>query len=173
VARGRILIVDGDGPFRAVLHAYLVERGHLVDALADGRAALARWDEIHPALVVTDLGGGDLDGFDFIAALARRGDRPSVLVCTPLQAAAQWDRAVLDALGVAELVTRPAAFPALAAKIEELLDARAQSGPRLSAPVATQALAAAGGEEEPTLPSTPRGKGTGKGRRPVATGPKR
>ncbi len=167
---GRILIVDGAGAYRSLLQAYLAERGHIVAALADGREALARFEELDPALVVTDLQAGGLDGLDFIAALRRRPRPPSVLLCTPLRAAAQWSRDVLEVLGIDDVVLRPAAFPELAVTAEKLLEQRALAHPapaKATPPRARpEALAsagraapafpveafAAGGAQEPTRP---------------------
>jgi DNA-binding response OmpR family regulator len=145
--RGRLLLVDPDATFRTVAVAFLGERGYDVHAFADGREALARIDELRPALVITDLAGEDLDGLELIAELRRAAVAPAVMLCTRLRAVEGWSSAHLAELGVADVVVRPVGFPALLERIESLL---APALPAVAVSSAVPVAAAAmGGEREP------------------------
>ena len=61
--RGRVLIVEDDGPLRELLALLLDEAGYEARAVGDGRAALAAAADWRPDLIVLDLVLPGLSGF--------------------------------------------------------------------------------------------------------------
>lgn len=120
-AAARVLVVDPDVRFGLLLKGYLEERGWAADWVSDGRKALANWDSYNPHVVVTELQGEDLDGFEFLDALTRLPWPPPVVVCTRLKGASTWTHKTLRRLGVRRLLVRPVRFPKLAETLEQLM----------------------------------------------------
>ncbi len=118
----RVLHVEPDEEFAKLVRGYLGSKGWDVQWLDDGRKALAAWDDYAPDLLITELQGIDLDGFEFILEVANLADPPGIVVCTDLVGAGSWDRAALDSLGVHAALVRPLRFPELGATLTEALD---------------------------------------------------
>lgn len=78
----RLLLVEDDADLRRVLEAALREAGHAVEAVANGRAALAAFEREPPDLLLLDLLMPEMDGFSLMAALYRKGlrDKSRVLL---------------------------------------------------------------------------------------------
>jgi CheY-like chemotaxis protein len=74
----KILVVENDDDNRDAMREALEDEGYAVETAPDGAAALARMVGELPALVVTDLVMQVMDGFEFVAEMARRGLRPPV-----------------------------------------------------------------------------------------------
>ncbi len=117
----RVLVVDPDERFGKLLKGYLEGRGWQVEWVSDGRKALARWREIGPDLVVAELQGEELDGFEFIETISRMPKAPPVVVCTRLGGVSAWTDQGLDVLGVRAVLARPIRFDELGATLESIL----------------------------------------------------
>jgi CheY-like chemotaxis protein len=117
----RVLVVDPDERFGKLLKGYLEERGWQVEWVSDGRKALSRWREIGPDLVVTEIQGEELDGFEFIEAVGRMPKAPPVVVCTRMGGVTAWNDKSLESLGVVAILARPIRFPDLGATLEGIL----------------------------------------------------
>ena len=76
----RILLVEADVEARAALTRALALRGYRVDAVADGRTALDRWEAARPDVVLLDLGLPDMDGLAVIRRIRRDGPTPIVIL---------------------------------------------------------------------------------------------
>jgi PAS domain S-box-containing protein len=76
----RALVVDDDPDLRQHLRGLLEKAGWEVDEAADGRDALARLASQKPGLILLDLVMPEMDGFEFLAELHRRGEGGSVPV---------------------------------------------------------------------------------------------
>jgi CheY-like chemotaxis protein len=120
-ATARVLICDPDIRFGLLLKEFLEGQGWSADWVADGRKALAQWEALLPDLVVTELQGEDLDGFEFLDAMTRIAHPPPVVVCTRLKGVQGWDQGVLRSLGVRRVLARPVRFPAVAQMLEEVM----------------------------------------------------
>jgi len=130
----RVLLVDPDLRFGLLLKGYLEEKGWTAEWVPDGRKALAHLANWRPDLVVTELQGEDLDGFEFLESLHRLAPPLPVVVCTRLAGAQAWTDGVLRQLGVRAVLVRPVRFPELAATLEEVLAQLTGSMPALSFP---------------------------------------
>jgi CheY-like chemotaxis protein len=117
----RVLIVDPEVRFGLLLKRYLEERGWNAQWVSDGRKALAKWKDLNPHIVVTELQGEDLDGFEFLEALARLPWAPPVVVCTRLKGVETWSGTVVAGLGVRRVLSRPIRFPRLAEVLEQVM----------------------------------------------------
>jgi DNA-binding response OmpR family regulator len=74
-----VLLVDDDAAIRKAVASGLELEGFEVVPASGGRAALAAAEQVHPAVVLLDLGMPDLDGMEVLRRL--RGDGDDVPVC--------------------------------------------------------------------------------------------
>ncbi|MEM7482358.1 MAG: response regulator [Acidobacteriota bacterium] len=117
-AAGRILIVEDDTETRSLMRRMLDSDGWAVDEAANGRIGLERVAEAAPDLILLDLMMPEMDGFDFLEAMRRRGrkERIPVVVVTAKELTAE-DRLRLN--GYVETIVHKGAMPQ-AAFLEEL-----------------------------------------------------
>lgn len=118
----RVLIVDPDEAFSKLVRGYLGSKGWEVNWVDDGRKALAAWDDYAPDLLITELQGVDLDGFEFILEVGELAAPPGIVVCTNLVGAGRWDEGELSSIGVSAALVRPLRFPELGATLTKTLD---------------------------------------------------
>ena len=78
----RILIVDDDAALLRLLSLRLRHEGHEVIEASSGEAALAKLDHELPALLITDLRMGGMDGLQLFEAVHRRHPLLPVLMLT-------------------------------------------------------------------------------------------
>ena len=76
----RVLLVDDDDAFRRVMSGELARRGHTVNSVATGAAALAQAAEAD--VILLDLHLPDMDGIDVLKRLRAADVRAGVLVLT-------------------------------------------------------------------------------------------
>jgi len=119
----RALLVDPDVRFGLLLKSYLAEHGWQLVTVSDGREALRRWDEIRPALVLSEIDGEDMDGLEFMAAVRALPDAPPVAICSRSPGVRSWDRTALDTLGISSVIVRPLLFADLLREIRRLVEA--------------------------------------------------
>ncbi len=120
-SRARVLVVDPNVRFGLLLKGFLETRGWGALWVSDGRKALRDWERLRADVVVTELDGEDLDGFEFVAAVRRRSPTLPVIVCTRLAGAANWSPADRQALGVQAVLVRPLQFIQLHSTLESVL----------------------------------------------------
>ena len=99
------MVVEDDRRIAAMLAKGLRSRGHAVDVVATGSAALARLDRGDIDIQVLDLGLPDMDGLDVLRQLAATGSTVPVIVVTARSDPSDRDTAL--ALGVAAYITKP------------------------------------------------------------------
>jgi two-component system KDP operon response regulator KdpE len=113
----KILAADDDAQLLRALRISLVARGYEVETAADGAQAIAAAVDLHPDLVMLDLGMPRLDGIEVIEGLRGWSDVP-ILVVSGRTAEAEKVRA-LDA-GADDYVTKPFQVEELLARIRAL-----------------------------------------------------
>jgi len=107
--RGRVLLVDDDPDNLAIVRWQLRELGLNVDTASDGRIALEKARQQAYALVITDIGMPNLDGFGFARALRTleaRCDRRRAPVIA-LSAHARADDGACEDAGIDAYLTKP------------------------------------------------------------------
>jgi DNA-binding response OmpR family regulator len=117
----RVLIVDPDIKFGLLLKGYLEGRGWKAEWVEDGRLALQHWDLYRPDLLIAELQGKDLDGFELLDSISRLEAAPPVVVCTRLAGVQTWDDSTFRKLGVRAVLVRPVRFPEVARTLEEVM----------------------------------------------------
>ncbi|HEY2888416.1 MAG TPA: response regulator transcription factor [Candidatus Limnocylindrales bacterium] len=120
----RILLVEDDAEARTALSRALALKGYRVDAVADGRTALERWEASRPDVVLLDLGLPDLDGLTVIRRIRRDGATPIVILSGRF-----LEREKVGALeaGADDYVTKPFGLDELHARLRVAL--RHAAGP--------------------------------------------
>lgn len=115
----RLLIVEDDEPLRDLLRRGLVEDGHVVDALSDGRECEAYLAGGAYDVLLLDLNLPYEDGLSILRRLRKGGDRTPVLILT-----ARDDTpdvvAGLDA-GADDYLRKPFTFDELEARLRSLV----------------------------------------------------
>ena len=79
--RSRVLIVDDDGPFRALACELLQAEGFdVVGEAADAASALTSVRSLRPSVVLLDVQLPDLDGFEVARQLAEESEPPMIVL---------------------------------------------------------------------------------------------
>ena len=114
----RILLVDDDARLAAVIRQSLIDRGHVVDAEADGRNGLdAARSDGYDAIVLDVMLPG-VDGVSILRTLRREGTKTPVLIVTARDATDDVI-AGLDA-GADDYVRKPFALGELEARLRAI-----------------------------------------------------
>lgn len=106
MAKKRILIVEDEEEYRALMESVLGEAGYEVSAAANGQDGIALYAERAPDLVLLDVMLPDMIGFD-IAAAMRKAGRPKtpILFCSVRSAASSLAQGLRA--GSADYVLKP------------------------------------------------------------------
>ena len=101
----KVLVVDDEPSVRDVLSRFLVERGYLVDAAADGHEALAMIRADMPDIVLLDLKMPRLGGIELLQLLREEGVDVAVIT---ISGHADEDTARESLrLGAADFINKP------------------------------------------------------------------
>ncbi|MDQ4215021.1 response regulator [Microbacterium sp. ASV81] len=119
----KLLVADDDPQLVRALRITLAAHGYEVIAAADGAAAIAAAAQLHPDIVLLDLGMPKLDGIAVIEALRGWSDVPILVVSGRTGSADKVD--ALDA-GADDYVTKPFQVDELLARLRAL--ARRRTG---------------------------------------------
>jgi DNA-binding response OmpR family regulator len=121
----RVLVVDDDPTVSDVVRRYLERAGYEVDHAADGLAALDRFADRLPDLVVLDLMLPGVDGLEVCRRLREGGSGVPVIMLTALGEEA--DRVLGLQLGADDYVTKPFSPRELVLRVQSVL--RRAAGP--------------------------------------------
>ena len=113
----RILLVDDEPAIVRAVRANLGSRGFRVDVAESGGEALERV-ELHPDLILLDLGLPDLDGLDLIRTLRGRARAPIIVLSAR---GAERDKVRALDLGADDYLTKPFGVEELLARIRVAL----------------------------------------------------
>ncbi len=123
----RVLVVDDDPHIREVVRFALEKAGHLVTEAADGRAALARFDEVAPEVVVLDVLMPELDGLEVCRELRKKTQVPILFLSSRDD---ELDRVLGLELGADDYVVKPFSPRELTARVKAMLRrAQGAAGP--------------------------------------------
>ncbi len=136
-ARGaRILVAEDNAVNRRIVEAMLGKLGYVVTSVADGRAAVAAWEEAiekgEPyALILMDVMMPELDGSRASAEIRQReapGEHVPIIALTA--SVLEEDRARCLAAGMEDVLPKPVTRDALAASLARWLAAGTTTGDR-------------------------------------------
>jgi signal transduction histidine kinase len=77
-----ILLVDDEEGLRKVLGLSLMDRGYAIHSAGDGYQALALFDKVRPAIVLTDIKMPGMDGIDLLQAIKQRDPDAEIIMIT-------------------------------------------------------------------------------------------
>ena len=80
--KSKILIIDDDTSLRRIVEYNLQEAGYAVGTAASGEEGLRLFDEISPALVITDMKMPGMDGVQVLKAVKERSPETLVIMIT-------------------------------------------------------------------------------------------
>ena len=150
----RVLLADDSAVMRSLLRMVLQPQTWLeiVAAAANGKEALAAFEELHPDLVLLDIEMPGMNGLEVLSGIRRRDRKVPILMCSTLTS--RGARITLEALarGATDYVTKPGAQTGLGQGVETLTR---ELVPKILAlfPADLQTRAAA--DPRPALPPIP------------------
>ncbi len=120
MTRERILVVDDEANARTALAELLKEEGYAVETAADGFKALAKFEEHHPALILTDLKMPGMDGVELLQKA--RGLDPDVEVVVMTAFGAVDTAVAAMRAGASDYLTKPLNMDELVLVLERSLE---------------------------------------------------
>ncbi len=130
MAPERVLVVDDDASLRRMLSRTLAAEGFVVEAVADGGAALAAAERSVPDVVVLDVAMPGLDGVAVCRRLRAKGLGVPVLMLTARDAVE--DRVTGLQAGADDYLVKPFAVAELVARLRALTRRSARVAGRLA-----------------------------------------
>ena len=119
-----ILVVDDEPKIVRLAQDYLERGGFRVQAVGDGKSALAAARQTRPDLVVLDLNLPEMDGLDVCRTLRRESDVPIIMLTARVE---ETDRLIGLELGADDYIVKPFSPRELVARVRVVLR-RVQSG---------------------------------------------
>ncbi|NIK70401.1 response regulator transcription factor [Paenibacillus sp. BK720] len=120
-----IMIVEDEAILREISKDYFLNEGYKVLEAADGKAALALFQEHEMDLIVLDIMLPELDGWSVCRRIRKSSDVPIII----LTARVDEDDTLLGfELGADDYVTKPYSPPVLLARAKRLLESRNRIG---------------------------------------------
>jgi len=114
----RVLVAEDDPGLRSVLERGLHEQGYVVDAVADGTAALSYLRSYTYEVVVLDWRMPSTTGVEVVRAMRARGDRTPVLMLTARDATEDRVEGLNE--GADDYLVKPFTFAELVARLSAL-----------------------------------------------------
>jgi two-component system alkaline phosphatase synthesis response regulator PhoP len=116
--REKILIVDDEKKMVKILKTTLDNEGYVTVEAYDGEAALERWRQERPDLVVLDVLMPRMDGFEFCRRVRETSDTPIIILSAKTE---ELDKLEGLGLGADDYMTKPFSPRELVARIRALL----------------------------------------------------
>ncbi|BAZ30481.1 winged helix family two component transcriptional regulator [Cylindrospermum sp. NIES-4074] len=113
----KIMIVDDDSSVRNLIYRFL-SRKYQIESAADGKTALALFDQFNPALVILDWNLPDANGYHLCQEMQRR---TNVLVMILTSRNDEADKIRVLAAGADDFMTKPFSLAEVEVRIEALL----------------------------------------------------
>lgn len=114
----RILLVDDEPELRRMLRRYLQAEGFEVAEAADGPAALTRFRDLSPDLIMLDVAMPGMDGFAVLQEIRRSSDTPVIMLTARTE---EIDRVLGLTIGADDYVAKPFSPRELVARIKAVL----------------------------------------------------
>ena len=113
----KILVVEDDPPIRNLIHRFLNQK-YQVDSAADGKTALALFEEFKPVVVVLDWNLPDTTGYHLCQEMQRR---TNVFVIMLSSHTDESDKLKVLSAGADDYICKPFGLADLAIRIEVVL----------------------------------------------------
>ncbi|HWN71986.1 MAG TPA: ATP-binding protein, partial [Haliangium sp.] len=120
--RRKVLLVDDEADYRAMLVDYLKPLGFEIDEAANGEEALARCAAAHPDVILMDLHMPVMDGFAATRALRSRREHEEIVIIAISASAFEGDRDASLQAGCDGFLAKPIHLDALLAQLAAQLD---------------------------------------------------
>jgi DNA-binding response OmpR family regulator len=114
----KILVVDDEQNIRDLASLYLEKEGFTVETAENGRAAVERFAQVQPALVILDVMMPEMDGFDVCRELRREHDVPILMLTARSD---DIDKIVGLELGADDYMTKPFNPREMVARVKAIL----------------------------------------------------
>jgi len=109
-----ILLIEDDRDLRESLRDELLAAGHRVTAAANGVDGLARFEELRPDVVITDIVMRDKEGIEVLLTIRKHAARVPVIVISGRPEYLAMSRK----LGAAHALVKPFRLPELLACVD-------------------------------------------------------
>ncbi len=126
MAKLKLLLVDQDPNSRTVLEVSLKKAGYVVTTSEDGLDALSKIEVFAPDMVLTDTRLSGIDGFELVRRMKDRPEFASIPVVFLSSRKSVEDKVRAFELGVEDYLTKPIFVRELLARVNALLNRRAQ-----------------------------------------------
>ncbi len=121
MSAGRILVIDDDDRFRALLRIMLATAGYEVQEAADGAAGMVRYDPQLIDVVITDILMPRQEGLETIQALRKRNPRAKIIAMSVSGEGPHGHLTVAMLFGAARILHKPFTRAELLKTITEVL----------------------------------------------------
>jgi CheY-like chemotaxis protein len=121
-----ILIVDDDPNSLDIVRTFLESRGYEVATALDGKEALARLEELRPALILLDVMMPGMDGWEVARVIKNHPDFGDVRVVMLTARSDFADKHEGLRSGADDYIVKPVQLDDLAERIERNLEVRGQ-----------------------------------------------
>ncbi|HEX7241737.1 MAG TPA: response regulator [Longimicrobiaceae bacterium] len=119
-----ILVVDDNRDNVEILRAFLESRGYVVAEASDGRSALAKMEQVRPALVLLDVMMPGMDGWQVCRTIKSHPDFGATRVVMVTAKGGFEDKFEGLRSGADDYVVKPVDLKELAEKVQRNLAAR-------------------------------------------------
>ena len=120
--RPTILVVDDNHDNTEIIRQYLEARGYPIVVAFDGDEALARFEEVGPALVLLDVMMPGRDGWEVCRLMKQHPEHGKHVRVVMVTALGEWeDKQEALHTGADDYVSKPFDLPQLAATVERNL----------------------------------------------------
>lgn len=113
----KILVVDDDFGVRNLIYRFL-SRKYQIESAADGKTALALFDQFDPALVILDWNLPDTSGYNLCQEMQSRNN---VLVMILTGRTEENDKIKILAAGADDFITKPFSLAEMEVRVQALL----------------------------------------------------
>jgi DNA-binding NtrC family response regulator len=121
VSAGRILIIDDDDRFRALLRIMLATAGYDIQEAADGAVGMTRYDPQLIDVVITDILMPQKEGLETIQALKKRNPQVKIIAMSGSGEGPHGHLTVAMLFGAARILRKPFTRAELLTTITEVL----------------------------------------------------
>jgi DNA-binding response OmpR family regulator len=122
-----ILVVDDDPDSLDIVRTFLESRGYDVSTASDGRAGLAKLEEVRPELVLLDVMMPGMDGWEVARIIKNHADFAATRVVMLTARSGFSDKQEGLRAGADDYIVKPIRLDELAVRVEKNLEARASS----------------------------------------------